>query len=129
MNAVIASILATRLATLGYDIEAENARFVPTAGKLYLREQLLSDVTQHRQLAGGARNNGAGLYQITVMAPRDESRMPARMAADAICAAFPPGWRGSKSGVTVAVREVTVGPSMLMGDRFGLVITIAWIAV
>lgn len=127
-TAAISEILATRLATLSIPIEPENGKYTPVAGTTYLRETMLGDFTQHRAVAGGARSNRTGLWQVTVMAAKDGTRKPGRMAAEQIEALFPAAWRGTKAGVTVAVRQTTIGPSFVVGDRYAIPITVDWFA-
>jgi len=127
-TAHIAAALATQLNTLGYPIEAENAKFTPVAGTLYLREQLLGDFSPTRPVAGGVRNISQGLYQVTVMAPKDGTRTPARNAVSDIESAFAVARQFSKSGVTVTVLDVTIAAGFTIGDRFAIPVTIAWSA-
>ena len=125
---IVSEILATRLATMGLPIAAENAKFTPTAGVLYLREQMLGDVLLHRPVAGGVRNTASGLWQVTIMAPVDGTRKPAGNAFASIEALYPVAWQGTKAGVTVTIRGVTKGPSFLIGDRYAVTATIDWVA-
>jgi len=127
-TSTVSEILATRLATLPIPVAPENGNYTPVAGTTYLRETMLGDLTQHRPVAGGARSNRTGLWQVTVMAAKDGTRKPGRLAAEQIEALFPAAWRGTKAGVTVAIRQTTIGPSFVVGDRYAIPITVEWFA-
>lgn len=127
-NTDASAILAIQLATLGLPTASENAKFTPTAGQLYVTEVVIGDSSLHRAVAGGPRNNRQGIYQVTVMAPKDGTRTPARKAADQIEAAFVAGWRGQRNGTTVAVNEVRVANPIIMGDRYAIPVSVYFTA-
>ena len=128
MSSKVAKILTMRLAESGLPIAAENTPFKSATDQLYVHEQLLGDTSPVRQIAGGPRNNRSGLYQLTVMAPKDGTKFPARRAIDALEALFFAGYASTQDGVTVSIRRTVMGPTFDEGDRFAVVLTVEYMA-
>ena len=127
-STIVSKLLTIRLNEAGYEIAPENSPFTPKSNLIYLRESLLADATLHRPVSGGLRNNRTGLYNVTVSAPMDESKFPARNAVEEIENLFFAGYRVKDSGITVSIIESTVGQPFMSDDRFNIPITIRYMA-
>lgn len=115
-EATVAAALAARLSTLGIPTQYENAPFTPTAGQTYLAEAFLP---AERQAVGLAKTDAiVGIYQVSVMAPKDGTKGPGYTAAKLVSALFPRGLRIERDGVTVTVMQVSQTSPMPMADRW-----------
>lgn len=126
INSKISAALATQLNTVNMPTHWENAKFVPTAGQIYLSESLLTGDTIPVGVANAASDEFGGVYQVLVYAPMDKNKGPARSAADTVAAAFQRGSRLTYDGVTVTILRTTQNPAFVSGDRWVIPISITY---
>lgn len=126
---IINAALAERLKLLGKPTAYENAAFEPVAGVLYLRENMLPIQTANIGIALGSTRDYRGIYQVTVMAPRDGYKAVGYAAADEVAAHFARGMKLVKSGVTVLVMQNTIAPAFVTGDRWAIPVSIDYRAL
>ena len=126
-ESTVAAALAARLATLAIPTQYENAPFTPTAGQTYLAEAFLP---AERQAVGLAKTDAiVGVYQVSVMAPKDGTKGPGYTAAKLVSALFPRGLRIDRDGVTVTILQSSQAPAMPMGDRWMVPVSMEFRAI
>lgn len=126
INSKISAALASQLDTLGFPTHWENSKFTPPAGAIYLREDLLSGETIPMGVSSASSDEFGGVYQVLVYAPLDNNKGPARLAADAVSAAFQRGDRLTYDGLTVTIQRTTQDPPFVSGDRFVIPVSITY---
>jgi hypothetical protein len=121
----INAALSVQISGTSYSVAYENASFTPPAG-LYVMEAYLPAKTAHVGMATGSTDDYKGIYQVTVMAPKDGYKLEGYTAADSIAATFSRGTVLTYDGVTVRVEEASIAPPLPDGDRFAIPVTIEW---
>jgi len=120
---------------MGYETAFENAPFTPTHGTLYLQEAYLPADTTPVGMEYGSSEDHRGIYQVSVMAPRDEYKAAAYAAVDAVALQFARGTELTRDDITVRVERVsasapiygtTNGQADEGGDRFFIPVSIYW---
>lgn len=71
---IVNAALASRLKTMGLPTHFENAQFTPVSGTLYLSEAYLPADTDSVGVAFDSSREFRGIYQVSVMAPRDAAK-------------------------------------------------------
>lgn len=126
-ESTVAAALAARLATLGIPTQYENAAFVPIAGQTYLAESFLP---AERQAVGLSQTDAiVGVYQVSVMAPKDGTKGPGYTTAKLVSALFPRGLRIVRDGVTVTVMQSSQAPAISMADRWMVPVSVEFRAI
>lgn len=123
----IRAALSAQLATLGLPTQYENAKFTPTAGVTYLVETIIP-ASNTSGLANASTTKLTGIYQVTVMAPRDTTKGEALAKAALVGNAFKRGTILSRDGQLVQIKRVEYAQAMIMGDRYALPISVYWFA-
>lgn len=126
---VINAALALHLKALGKPTAYENATFEPTAGVLYLREAMLPAPTTNIGIALGSTRDYRGIYQVTVLAPRDAYKAAGYAAADEVSAHFARGLKLTTSSTIVLVMQNTIAPAFVSGDRWAIPVSIEYRAL
>lgn len=119
--------LSAQLATLGLPTQYENAKFTPTAGVTYLVEQVIP-ASNTSGIANSDSSRLTGIYQVTVMAPRETTKGEALAKAALIGAAFKRGMILSRDGQLVQVQRCEYGPTFIVGDRYALPVSVYYFA-
>lgn len=80
------------------------------------------------EMVNGGTTIQQGIYQVTVMSPKDSGKFGAINMANAVRDHFRAQRRLSKDGTTVTISTVVIGPPLITGDRFALPVSINWLA-
>jgi hypothetical protein len=121
----INAALSTQLSGTSYTVAYENADFT-TPATLYVMESYLPAATGHVGMETGSTDYYKGIYQVTIMAPKDQYKLDGYTAADSIAATFSRGTVMTYDGVTVRVEDVSIAPPLTDGDRFAIPVSIEW---
>lgn len=123
---LINAALAARLQALGLPTAYENAPFTPTSGVLYLAEAYVpADVSAPTITATGYRDH-IGIYQVSIFAPKGETKGNAYTTAELVRTQFPRGLVLTNGVVKVKIEVVSVKPSLTIGDRFVIPVSIRY---
>lgn len=120
----IAAALADKLSTLALPTQYENSKFSPVAGQVYIAEKFLPGDTLAVGLA--QTDDYGGIYQVTIMAPKDGGKGAALGTAQSVGNAFPRGLRMIREGVQVTILQTSQGPSFDVGDRYAIPVSVRW---
>lgn len=129
---IVTLALNTRLAALtlspAMTVAWPNSEFTPPAAG-YLEPIAFRNLTQP---TGFRTNTLQGIYQVSVRKPLPPASIgaaPADNAADAVAAHFPRGlWLPELSGVTVRIRNTSVGTAIKDDPYWMVPVSIEWFA-
>ena len=125
---IVTLALNTRLASLTLSpvmvVAWPNVAFTPPAAG-YMEPVAFRNLTQP---TGFRTNTLQGIYQVSVRKPQSQGPTPADNAADSVAAHFPRGLWLELSGVTVRVRNVSVGSAMKDDPYWMVPVSVDWFA-
>lgn len=123
----IANVLSTRLKDLNIPTYFENQKqFSPPANAVYLIEALLPAQNSAVSLAYSGSTQHRGVYQVSVMAPRDQYKAVGLSTAETVRAQFARGTLLAGDGVKVRIIQASNNSSRMNGDRWMIPITITY---
>jgi len=99
----------------GWDVQWTDTSYSPVTGTPYLQEALLPAQTFQADLGASGRNRHSGIYQLTIVTPRNRLK-DAEDKQTALIAHFKRGTRLTRNGVTVTLEAPFVGPAMQEAD-------------
>lgn len=96
----------------------ENAKFTPTVGTPYLREQDYSGMTQAPTLAADGFQRKDGLYRVGVFVPKGNGKFNALAYCDLIIAGFARGTVLAHAGQKVRIEKSDREQGFIDGECF-----------
>lgn len=121
----IANALATRLKAMNVPTHFENApEFTPPANQVFFVEHLLPVDNTAVGLAFADSIRHRGVYRVMVMAPRDKYKAAGLQAADSVRAQFSRGTQLAGTNVNVLIKQASLRPPVMMGDRWAIPVSI-----
>lgn len=112
----------------GISVAWDNEDFAPTTGTPYCIPALLPARTVQADLGSSGRNRHTGIYQVTLVYPKGESRVGVHTKATALMAAFKRGTQLTSGGVTVVLEPPFMGPAFHEGDWYRVPISVPYFA-
>lgn len=125
----IAAALALRLKSLTPAVRTqyENApKITPVPTEPYLTEHYLPARTAPVGLAFDSSDNHAGVYQVTIYAPRDAYKAVGHTLIGALRTLFARGTFLSAEGLRVLVENTYAGNGQPIGDRWAIPVSVEW---
>ena len=104
--------------------------FAPRDGVPYLQVDFMPNRTQNLFVGNSAPARHIGIFQVSVMYPNGEGRIPALALAGEVAAAFSKGSRFASNGVSAQIYEQpSVAPPMQEPDRVRVPVSIRYQAI
>ena len=104
----------------------ENAAFIPANGTLYVKEFTMPAGTMAVGIANDSSDDTVGIYQLSVYAPANGSKVPALDMVDKLTTHFARGTKIVKGDTTIEIGTNSISPAMIDGNWYVMHISINW---